>query len=260
MACSAPTISVDGVTLSTNDFENAQALLAISGDNGDPTADGYEESIAGGNNTANASGVQIPPSTQTSLPTPSPIPGTASNTTAPPANPGTPVPGASWDGKYDDQLSPHFKVRDFTINALFPNQLTNLEPTYPGYTPNVRFTNLMALAVNVAEAVYAKFGPFRINSGIRNANSVSSGVSQHVQGAAMDIQFAGWTYSTYWDNAAWVKDNIPYDQFIYEHSDKTGLVWYHLSFNNAGNRAPTLPTKVMTMYRNHYDPGLQRHG
>ncbi len=76
----------------------------------------------------------------------------------------------------------------------------------------------------------------------------------------MDVQFAGWNYQTYWDNAAWVKDNIPYDQFIFEHSDKTGLAWFHLSFNNTGNRPATSPTKVMTMYRNHYDPGLQKHG
>ena len=257
MSCSAPIITVGGVTLSTNDFENAQALLDISGDGGDPTADGYEENIARGNNTTNTNGVQIPPSTQTTLPPPSPIPGTSSNTTAPPANAGIPVHGAIWNGDYDTQLSLHFKVRDFTINALFPNQLTTFSSTY---TSDIRFTNLKGLAVNVAEAVFAKFGTFRINSGVRNTNSVSSGVSQHVQGAAMDIQFAGWNYAKYWDNAAWIKDNIPYDQFIYEHSDKTGLAWYHLSFNNAGNRSPTLSTKVMTMYRNHYDPGLQRHG
>jgi hypothetical protein len=257
MACSAPTEIVGGVTLSTSQFENAKALLQISGDQGDPTADGYDENIAGGNNAGGTTGVQIGNMPmQTTLPTPSPIPGTASNTTQPPNNPGTPLPGAIWNGSYDAAVSNNFKVRDFSINALFPNQLTSYDGTY---TSDVRFTNLKALALNVAEPLLSKFGPFRINSAIRNTNS-TSGLSQHVKGQAMDIQFVGWNYAKYWDNAAWVKENIPYDQFIYEHSDATGLVWYHLSFNNAGNRVPSLPTKVMTMYRNHYDPGLQRHG
>ena len=261
MGCGAATVIVGGVTMSTSDFENARELLKVSSDGGDPTADGYDENIANGNNTANTTGIQVGNMPiQTTLPTPSPIPGTASNTAPPPGGNGSPVVGELWTGDYDVLLSPNFKVSAFTIKALYPNQLISLEPTYPGYTTDKRFTNLKGLAINVAEAVLAKFGPFRINSGIRNSNSTSSGLSQHVQGAAMDIQFAGWNYQKYWDNAAWIKDNIPYDQFIYEHSDSTGLVWYHLSYNNAGNRAASLPTKVMTMYRNHYDPGLQRHG
>ena len=258
MACSAPSIVVGGVTISTSDFENAKELLSVSGDGGDPTADGYDENIAGGNNSAGTTGVQIGNMpTQTSLPTPSPIPGTASNTTPPPGGDGAPIPGQVWNGDYNIQLSTNFKLSAFTNKALFPNPLTNFDGTY---TADKRFTNLKALSVNVAEMLFAKFGAFRINSGIRNSNSTSGGLSQHVKGEAMDIQFAGWNYQKYWDNAAWVKENVPYDQFIYEHSDATGLVWYHLSFNNAGNRVATLPTKVMTMYRNHYDPGLQRHG
>jgi hypothetical protein len=257
MTCSAPTVVVGGVTLSTSDFENAQALLELSGDGGDPTLDGYDENVAGGNNSTGTAGVQIAnPSTQTSLPTPSPIPGTESNTRPPPDNPGSPVTCATWAGNYDDQLSPNFKVRDFTVNALFPNQLVD----YQTYTANARCCNLQALAKNVAEPLLAKFGTFKINSGIRNASSTPSGVSQHITGEAMDVQFAGWSYATYWDNAQWVKDNIPYDQFIFEHSDKTGLAWYHLSFSQSAPRAPSSPTKVMTMFRNHYDPGLQRHG
>lgn len=257
MACSAPTISAGGVTLSTSQYENAKDLLQLSGDQGDPTADGYDENIAGGNNAGGTTGVQIGNiPMQTSLPTPSPIPGTVSVTSSPPNNPGVALPGALWGGNYDEAVSINFKVKDFSINALFPNELTSYDGTY---TSDVRFTNLKALALNVAEPMLSKFGSFRINSAIRNTNS-TTGLSQHVKGQAMDIQFAGWNYAKYWDNAIWIKENIPYDQFIYEHSDATGLVWYHLSFNNAGNRLPSLPTKVMTMYRNHYDPGLQRHG
>ena len=259
MACNAPTIVVGGETISTSDFENAKELLSVSGDGGDPTADGYDENIAGGNNNTGTTGVQVGHMpTQTSLPTPSPIPGTASNNTPPPpVTPLPPIPGQVWNGDYDIQLSPNFKLSAFTIKALYPNQLTNFDATY---TADKRLTSLKALAINVAEPLFAKIGAFRINSAIRNENSTSGGVSQHVKGEAFDIQIVGWTYEKYWDFAAWIKDNIQYDQYIFEHSDATGLAWYHISFNNAGNRAASLPTKVMTMYRNHYDPGLQKHG
>jgi len=256
MSCAAPTIVVGGVTMSTSDFENAKELLKVSGDQGDPVQDGYDENIANGNNNRNTTGVQIPPPIQTTPPTPIPLPAEQTDDKKPPGGDGAPVSCTAWTGDYDFQLSPNFKVRDFTVNALFPNQLID----YLTYTKNVRCCNLQNLAMNVAEPLRAKFGPFSINSGLRNASSTPSGVSQHITGQAMDVQFAGWNYAKYWDNAAWVKDNIQYDQFIYEHSSSTGLAWYHLSFNQTGNRVASLPTKVMTMYRNHYDPGLKRYG
>jgi hypothetical protein len=258
MSCAAPTIVVGGVTLSTSDFENAQEIMnTVSGDGGDPTLDEYEENIANGNNSNNRTGVQFPASTQTSLPTPSPFPASQTDDRKPADNNGNPTGCTIWDGSdYNTPLSPNFTLRQFTVNAVFPFPLT----AYPGYTAQTRFCNLQNLAVNIAEPLRARFGAFSVNSGIRNKTSTSSGISQHITGQAMDVQFPGWTYARYWENAAWVKDNIPYDQFIFEHSDRTGLAWYHLSFNMSGNRSASLPTKVMTMYRNHYDPGLKRYG
>ena len=159
-------------------------------------------------------------------------------------------------GDYDFQLSPNFKVRNFTVGAVFKNPLTDAA----GLTAAQRCCNLQNLAVNVAEPLRAKFGAFNINSAIRNTNTVSPGVSQHVSGQAMDVQFPGWTYEMYWNNAAWVRDNIPYDQFIFEHSSSSGLAWYHLSYNPAGNRPSSNPFKCCTMYRNQYSPGLKRFG
>lgn len=260
MSCAAPAVVVGGVTLSTSEFTNAQELLTVSGSGGDPTVDGYNESIANGNNTNSSSGVQFPPPTQTTPPTPIPFPASQTDDRKPPQANGTdptcPVFAVVDNATYDIQLSPNFKVRNFTINAVFKNQIL----PFPGLTPQDRVCNLKGVATNICEPMLAKFGPFNINSGLRNQNTTPSGISQHVKGEAVDIQFAGWTYARYWENAAWIKDNIPYDQFIFEHSDKTGLAWYHLSFNRAGNRAASLPTKVMTMYRNHFSPGLKRYG
>jgi hypothetical protein len=271
MACTAPTITVGGVTLSTSDFENSAELVnTVSSDNGDPTLDEHDENIANGNNTQSKTGVQIPataqPAMQTTLPPPISAPATKSVVTPPRVVPPVATTSTVWSGSYDEQLSTNYKVRHFTINAVFKNELItytgSLPPLYAGQgSIDARFNCLKALAINVAEPMRAKFGALNINSALRNKSSTKPDkVSQHILGQAMDIQFAGWTYARYWENAAWVKDNIPYDQFIYEHSDKTGLVWYHLSFKPSGNRPVSDASKIMTMYRNQYSPGLHSYG
>lgn len=263
MACKPPSIVVGGVVLSTSDFANAKELIeTVSSDQGDPTMDEYTENIANGNNNKKTTGIQLPNSpsesmpTQTSLPTPSPIPAQETNDKEVPNKNGSPTTGDTWNGDYDQQLSTNFRVRQFTINAVFPYELID----YANFTKNARFVNLQNLAKNVAEPMLAKFGAFKINSGIRNKTTTPTGISQHITGQAFDLQFAGWNYAKYWENAQWVKDNIPYDQFIFEHSSTTGLAWFHLSYNKDGNRDSSVRTKVMTMYRNHYDPGLKRYG
>ena len=55
--------------------------------------------------------------------------------------------------------------------------------------------------------------------------------------------------------AAWIKDNIPYDQFIFEHGKS---VWLHLSFNTNGGRDVSNPTKVMTMWQGQMSTGLRK--
>jgi len=258
MSCIPEPIFIDNIPLSTNDFINAQNLINnVSGDGGDPTADGYDENIANGNNNKGAYGVQSSPVTQTVLPGTITQDANAVNDGKPLYKSGIPIECLTWAGDYTLQLSPNFTVKSFTIGAYWPNRLIDL-PAY-SLTAQERCCNLQALSVNVAEMIFAKFGPFRINSGLRNNNTVSHGVSQHVSGQAIDIQFIGWSYDRYWNNAVWIRDNIPYDQFIFEHSDKTNLAWYHLSFNKAGNRPSADRTKVMTMFRNNYDSGLKKY-
>lgn len=273
MACSAPAVLVgivDGepLYLPSSDLENAQMILStVSGDQGDPTLDEYTENIANGNTPEGTTGVQLPsepdakPPVQVSLPTPSPDPPTASDNKPAPGGSGIIPAPIVWDGAdYDILISPNYKLSTFTVKAVFPYPLIDYVDSAHTITKQTRFDNLRALAINCVEPLRAKFGPLTINSGIRNKTSTPPpGLSQHISGQACDIQFAGWTYARYWENAAWIKDNIPYDQFIFEHSSSSGLAWYHLSFDTAGNRAPTVRTKVMTMYRNHYDVGLQQH-
>ncbi len=281
MGCSAPTVIVGGVNLSTSVAENQQALVSlVGGDQGDPTQDEYTSYIANGNNTSGVKGIQFPVTgqtlpTQTTLPTPSPFPAITSDTTPPPNKPTPQTATSTWDGvNYDGpagtagQMSKNFTLRVFTIGGgtdapqnlisgpVFPNPIVDV----PGYTAQQRYANLQALSANVLEPLLAKFGPFRLNSVLRNTNTVKPpALSQHYTGQAADIQFPNWAYDTYWANAAWIRDNIPYDKFIFEHSPSHPTVWIHLSFNSAGGRASSDPTKVMTMYRGHYDSGLKKY-
>lgn len=254
MSCTPPSQSVGGILISSSDFENARDLLAAVGEIGDPTNDEYEENVATGNNAKGTTGVQFPPPEQTSPPPEIKEKPDESDEKKPEDKQGksvecednlpleTPV-------DYSLPLSGSFVLKDFTIGAVFPHELTDVT----GYDKKTRFCNLKALSTNVAEAMLAKFGKFRINSGLRNTSS-SKSVSQHYSGQAMDVQFPGWTYEQYWENAAWVRDNIPYDQFIFEHSASTGLAWYHLSYNRKG----TQRRMVLTMYRDQYSPGLKK--
>ena len=254
MACRAPTITINGITISTSEFANARELIQnISGDQGDPTQDGYDENIANGNNDKKSTGVQFPPPKQTEPPAPIDQKPDKKDDKPPTEKQGEPTECDTWTGDYNQKLSPNFTVQDFTIGAYYPHQLTDSG----SMTAQQRFCNLQNLAKNVAEPIRAKFGNFRITSGLRNTTSAENGTSQHLVGQAVDIQFPGMTYDQQWEAAKWVKENIAYDQLIFEHSSNTGNTWLHVSYNKSGNRPADASNKVMTMFRNKFSPGLR---
>ena len=266
--CSGEIEYVDGVLLPTSNFDNAKELISTVGsDLTDPIADEYEDNIASGNNEKGTTGIQSPPPKQTTPPKAVNEAPKAKNDTPPPEKPTANVSCKAWDGvNYDIKMGKHFSLRNFTIGypdksrnavvgCLYPNKLIDAF----GMTKEERLCNLQALAENVLDPLYEKIGSFRINSGIRNENSTKSGLSQHCKGQAVDVQVPGWGYDRYWEMAQWIKDNLPYDQFIFEHSDASKLAWFHLSFNRAGNRPSGTNLKVATMYRNKYINGLKKY-
>lgn len=93
--------------------------------------------------------------------------------------------------------------------------------------------NLKALCENSLEDLATHFGrnTIRINSGFR----LGSG-SQHCVGMAADIQIPSWSgnFKKYYEGALWIKDNILYDQFIYEYSGRNP--WYHISYNRVSSQ------------------------
>lgn len=262
MPCTPPVVVVEGIVFSTSPWENAKELInQLADNNSDATHDGYDESIAGGNNTNSSTGIQLGTgSIQTTFPGPITATATGTDGKLPPTQ-GSGVdpdcPTVIPSPLYSYQLSPNYTVQDLCVCRLEKAQLVDL----PGLPILARLCNLKSVALNILEPMRAKFGSgIRINSALRNENTVAPpGISQHCYGEAVDLQFEGWSFDTYWENAAWVRDNIKYDQFIFEHSTKTRLAWYHLSYKTAGSRPPGNPTKLMTMYLNKYSPGLQRY-
>lgn len=149
---------------------------------------------------------------------------------------------------YSLQLSTHFTLADLSVKAVFPHGLK----AQNGLTLPEIACNLKSLSEHVLEAVWDKYPGFRVNSGFRTRQN---GRSQHEKGQAADLQWPGLSYNEYWERVNWIKDNINYDQLIWEHGNSP---WIHVSFNTAGNRSKSLSTAVMTMYRNQYSPGLKK--
>lgn len=103
--------------------------------------------------------------------------------------------------------------------------------------------NLKTLALKVFEPVREHFGvPIHISSGYRiiNLNQALNGsiTSQHCRGEAIDIDMKGDKVS----NAQifqWIKDNLKYDQLIWEFGDSKNPNWVHVSYCKE-NRQQTL--------------------
>jgi hypothetical protein len=103
--------------------------------------------------------------------------------------------------------------------------------------------NLKILALKVFEPVREHFGvPIHISSGYRimNLNQALNGsiTSQHCRGEAIDIDMKGDKVT----NAQifhWIKDNLKYDQLIWEFGDNKNPDWVHVSYTKE-NRKQTL--------------------
>ncbi len=149
---------------------------------------------------------------------------------------------------YSFQLSPNFKLEQLSIKAVFPHAIK----AQNGLSLSEIVCNLKALAEHVLEPIVAQYPGARVNSGFRTRQN---GRSQHEKGQAVDLQWPGLSYDELWEIVNWVKDNVNYDQLLWEHGNSP---WIHVSFNTAGNRPKNAANAVMTMYNNKFSPGLKK--
>jgi hypothetical protein len=147
---------------------------------------------------------------------------------------------------YDAKISPNFRLRDLSIGCTFAHKIK----AQRGLDIEDIVCNLQNVAVNILEPLKAQFPKMKVNSGFRGTASVPGGVSQHEKGEAVDVQFSGFTPSQYLAASKWVKDNLPFDQFIFEHGNS---IWFHISCKRTGAQRKQL----LTMYKGDYKPGIK---
>ena len=147
------------------------------------------------------------------------------------------------------QISKHLTLEELTYSA------TAIKLGIVNAPTPIQIENLKTLALKVFEPVREHFGvPIHISSGYRimNLNQALNGsiTSQHCSGEAIDIDMKGDKVT----NAQifhWIKDNLKYDQLIWEFGDKKNPDWVHVSYCSE-NRKQTLRA-VKVNGKTHYE-------
>ena len=121
--------------------------------------------------------------------------------------------------------------------------LQELTTTKTGHhnTPNKQQTdNLRLLAENVLQPARDALGALKVTSAYRspvvNAKVGGAKTSQHTQGQAADLKFDGGNDVLF----NWIKDNLEFDQLIWEFGSDSAPSWVHVSYSNTKNRKQIL--------------------
>lgn len=137
------------------------------------------------------------------------------------------------------RLSENLTLAEVTKSATAKRKGISNEPTIE------HMENLKAVAQNIFQPVRNHFGkPIAVTSGYRSADLNKaiggSSTSQHCKGEAIDMDadvFGGVTNREIFE---YIKDNLDFDQLIYEFGDENNPDWVHCSFISKGNRRQIL--------------------
>ena len=150
------------------------------------------------------------------------------------------------------KLSAHFALVEFTRSESAKREGLDNTPTAE------HLENLKTLCEKVLEPIRLRFGSINISSGYRGkmlnhfiGGSVSS---DHCLGRAADIDMDdSGTGITNTEVFNYIKDNLDYDQLIWEFGTKEKPDWVHVGYRGKDNRKQTLrATKVNG--KSHYSP------
>lgn len=120
---------------------------------------------------------------------------------------------------------------------------TAVRKNIPNIPNEKELENMKYVAVNVFDKVREHFGkPIRVSSFfrcLRLNNAVGgSSTSQHVKGMAIDMQ--GTNGLTNSEIFHYIKDNLEFDQLIWEYGTKKEPAWVHVSLSRGENRKQVL--------------------
>ena len=115
------------------------------------------------------------------------------------------------------------------------------------------------LAKNIFQPIRDHFGkPIWISSGYRskllNEAIGGSKTSQHCKGEAMDIDMDGKGGPTNAEIFNYIKDNLPFDQLIWEFGNDKAPDWVHVSYKKGGpQRGQILTAKRNSAGKTYYE-------
>lgn len=162
----------------------------------------------------------------------------------------SPEPPPSADLK--EKVSTNYCVGDLCYS--WRAKSAKIDNTPPKYVVE----NLRLVSENILEKVRVKFPDVQINCGYRceelneylkTLKMGAADTSQHRTGEAIDMSF---TRSKPYDVAAWIRDNLKFDQLILEYNT-SGDVWVHCSYSKNVNHGTVMTYKG----KKPYIPGLQ---
>lgn len=135
------------------------------------------------------------------------------------------------------QISAHLSMREVTNSATAKRLGIDNTPT-PEH-----LANLKLLAEKVFEPIRAHFQkPIGVSSGYRSkalndATPGSSATSQHCSGEALDLdQDSTGTGITNKQVFDYIKDNLDFDQLIWEYGTDSNPDWVHVSYESTGRQ------------------------
>jgi len=134
------------------------------------------------------------------------------------------------------KLSKHLDLKEVTVSDTAKRRGISNEPT-PEHLENFK-----KLAENIFEPIRKHFGePIFISSGYRSKalNEAINGSlsSQHCTGEAIDIDMDGRSKKV--TNAQvfhFIKDNLNFDQIIWEFGNDNNPDWVHVSYESTGKQ------------------------
>jgi hypothetical protein len=152
------------------------------------------------------------------------------------------------------KLSEHLDLSEVTRSESAKRKGISNMPT------EAHIANFKLLAEKIFEPIRTHFRcPIIISSGYRskelNAAIGGSLTSQHCQGEAIDIDMDGTpngvTNRMVFD---YIKDNLEWDQLIYEFGDKQNPDWVHVSYESTGKQRKQILRAVRTNGKTSYLP------
>ena len=150
------------------------------------------------------------------------------------------------------QISKHLSLAEVSRSETAKRKGINNTPS------GEHLENFKKLAENIFEPIREHFGvPIHISSGYRskelNAAVGGSASSQHCQGEAIDIDMDG-TSITNAEIFNYIKDNLEFDQLLWEFGTNTNPDWVHVSYESTGKQRKQILKVIKANGKTSYIP------